>query len=83
MTKVGKAITTLPKNLEAHKVVNKIYEQRIHMIETGKGVDWALAEALAFGTLLDEGFHVRLSGQDVERGTFSHRHAVIIDQETE
>lgn len=50
------------------------------MIETGDGVDWATAEALAFGTLLVEGNHVRLSGQDVERGTFSHRHAVVHDQ---
>jgi len=52
------------------------------MFETGKDIDWATAEALAFGTLLLEGFHVRLSGQDVERGTFSHRHAVLHDQIT-
>ncbi|KAC9910471.1 hypothetical protein E3N88_45099 [Mikania micrantha] len=52
------------------------------MIETGEGVDWAVAEALAFATLLVEGNHVRLSGQDVERGTFSHRHSVVHDQET-
>uniref|UniRef100_A0A803N5S3 Transketolase-like pyrimidine-binding domain-containing protein n=1 Tax=Chenopodium quinoa TaxID=63459 RepID=A0A803N5S3_CHEQI len=80
---VGNAISTLPKNLNAHKVVKKIYEQRLQMVETGQGVDWAFAEALAFGTLLEEGIHVRISGQDVERGTFSHRHAVIVDQETE
>ena len=47
---------------------------------TGEGVDWALAEQLAFGTLMREGNHVRLSGQDVERGTFSHRHAIVHDQ---
>jgi 2-oxoglutarate dehydrogenase E1 component len=51
-------------------------------IESGENVDFALAEALAFGTLLQEGFNVRFSGQDVERGTFSHRHAVIVDQKT-
>ncbi|KAL2896987.1 2-oxoglutarate dehydrogenase mitochondrial [Bienertia sinuspersici] len=79
---VGKAISTLPMNLNVHKVVKKIYQQRSQMIETGEGVDWAVAEALAFGTLLVEGFHVRFTGQDVERGTFSHRHAAIVDQET-
>ena len=52
------------------------------MIESGEGIDWAVAEALAFATLIVEGNHVRLSGQDVERGTFSHRHAVLHDQET-
>lgn len=80
---VGKAITKLPEHLKAHKVVKKIYEQRSQMIETGHGMDWAFAEALAFGSLLCEEIHVRLTGQDVERGTFSHRHAVVIDQETE
>lgn len=49
----------------------------------GQGIDWATAEALAFGSLLAEGTHVRLSGQDVERGTFSHRHAVLHDQKNE
>jgi 2-oxoglutarate dehydrogenase E1 component len=49
-------------------------------VESGKGLDWALGEAMAFGTLVKEGVHVRISGQDVERGTFSHRHAVLHDQ---
>ena len=53
------------------------------MIETGEGIDWATGEALAFGTLLVEGTPVRLSGQDSGRGTFSQRHAVLVDQETE
>ena len=53
------------------------------MIETGQDLDWAMGEALAFGTLVDEGSRVRLSGQDCERGTFSQRHSVLIDQETE
>ena len=65
-----------------HRVVKRVYDARAKMIETGEGVDWAMAEALAFGTLLEEGNHVRLSGQDVERGTFSHRHALIHDQNT-
>lgn len=50
-------------------------------IQTGKGIDWGTAEALAFASLLQEGYHVRLSGQDVERGTFSHRHAHVFYQD--
>ncbi|MEW5306228.1 MAG: hypothetical protein WDW36_008709 [Sanguina aurantia] len=79
---VGVAITDLPTTFTAHKQIKKVYEQRRAMIETGQGIDWAMAEALAFATLLSEGNHVRLSGQDVERGTFSHRHAVVADQNT-
>ncbi|KAH7444890.1 hypothetical protein KP509_02G096100 [Ceratopteris richardii] len=79
---LGKAITTLPSEFSFHRTIKRVYDARAQMIETGHGVDWATAEALAFGTLLIEGNHVRLSGQDVERGTFSHRHAVIHDQKT-
>ncbi|KAJ0524602.1 putative oxoglutarate dehydrogenase (succinyl-transferring) [Helianthus annuus] len=79
---VGKAIATLPENFKPHRAVKKIFADRLKMIETGEGVDWAVGEALAFATLLVEGNHVRLSGQDVERGTFSHRHSVVHDQET-
>ncbi|GMN57272.1 hypothetical protein TIFTF001_026374 [Ficus carica] len=79
---VGKAITSLPDNFKPHSTVKRAYLQRAQMIETGEGIDWALAEALAFATLVVEGNHVRLSGQDVERGTFSHRHSVLHDQET-
>eukprot|EP00775_Hariotina_reticulata_P006514 gene6515-6741_t len=79
---VGKAITALPEHFTPHRQIKKVYEQRRQMIETGQEVDWATAEALAFATLLSEGNHVRLSGQDVERGTFSHRHAVLHDQNT-
>ena len=62
--------------------LTQVYELRSKMFDTGDGVDWATAEALAFGTLMLEGNHVRLSGQDVERGTFGHRHAVVHDQKT-
>ncbi|KAJ7547681.1 hypothetical protein O6H91_08G098300 [Diphasiastrum complanatum] len=79
---VGQSITTLPPTFTPHKAIKRIYDQRKQMIETGEGVDWATAEALAFATLLVEGNHVRLSGQDVERGTFSHRHSVVHDQKT-
>jgi len=80
LEKVGGAITTLPETFTPHRMVGKIYQQRNDMITSGKQVDWALAEQLAWGTLLLEGNHVRISGQDVERGTFSHRHCVVHDQ---
>ncbi|KAF5742660.1 putative 2-oxoglutarate dehydrogenase [Tripterygium wilfordii] len=79
---VGKAITMVPDGFKPHKQVKKIYDERARMIENGEGIDWGMGEALAFATLLVEGNHVRLSGQDVERGTFSHRHAILHDQET-
>ncbi|GAA0152658.1 dehydrogenase [Lithospermum erythrorhizon] len=79
---VGKIITMLPETFKPHRALKKIFTDRAKMIETGEGIDWAVGEALAFATLLVEGNHVRLSGQDVERGTFSHRHSVVHDQET-
>jgi 2-oxoglutarate dehydrogenase E1 component len=80
---VGRRITTIPVDFNAHKTVQRLIERRREMVETGEGLDWAMAEQLAMGTLLQEGFPVRLSGQDVERGTFSQRHSVLIDQESE
>ena len=80
---VGRRITTLPQDFKAHRTIERLVERRREMIETGEGIDWAMAEHLAFGTLLKEHFPVRLSGQDVERGTFSQRHSVLFDQETE
>ncbi len=83
LKRIGKATTRLPDDLNVHRTLEKIIARRAGMIKKGEGIDWAMAESLAFGTLLDEGFPVRLAGQDVERGTFSHRHAVIVDQQTE
>jgi len=77
--KIGVKVNTLPANLEVHPTIKKIFEQRLKSVEEGKNIDYATAEALAFATLIDEGFSVRLSGQDVERGTFSHRHCVLND----
>jgi len=77
---MGQSLTTLPADLKPHKKVKEIYTQRAKMVEDGNGIDWALAEQLAWASLLVEGNHVRISGQDVERGTFSHRHAVVHDQ---
>lgn len=77
---IGKQICTIPEDFDAHKMIRKIYEARLKSIEDGVGIDWGTAEALAFATLIDEDFHVRISGQDVERGTFSHRHSVLHSQ---
>lgn len=72
-----------PKGFTLHRNLKRILANRKKSVDEGKNIDWATAEALAFGSLVDEGYHVRVSGQDVERGTFSQRHAVLHDQETE
>ena len=71
---IGDKIAVLPE-ANFHNAIKKIYAARYKAIKEGKGIDWGTAEALAFASLIEEGHHVRLSGQDVERGTFSHRHA--------
>ena len=80
---IGSKITSYPESLNIHKTLARIFSNRKNMITTGKGIDWATAEALAFGSLLEEGYPVRLVGQDSIRGTFSHRHSALVDQETE
>jgi 2-oxoglutarate dehydrogenase E1 component len=80
---IGRTITTVPDDLSIHKTLGRVIDGRRQMFETGEGFDWATAETLAFGSLVTEGFGVRLSGQDSGRGTFSQRHAIWIDQETE
>ncbi|MEF3046865.1 2-oxoglutarate dehydrogenase E1 component [Pseudotabrizicola sp. L79] len=83
LAEVGSALTRAPENFDLHKTVGRLLENKAKMFETGKGFDWATAEALAFGSLLTEGFPVRLSGQDCTRGTFSQRHSGLIDQSSE
>ena len=80
---LGEKLTTLPAQFNVHRTISRILENRRKAIETGEGLDWSTAESLAFASLLDDGHPVRLSGQDSERGTFSQRHSVLIDQETE
>ncbi len=80
---IGEKITQVPKNLKLHKTVTRLMDNKKSMILSGKNIDWATAEALAFGSLLIEGFPVRLSGQDCTRGTFSQRHSALVDQESE
>jgi 2-oxoglutarate dehydrogenase E1 component len=82
LREVGRTLTTIPSELDPHKTLVRIIDAKRQMFESGEGFDWATAEALAFGTLVKEGFGVRLSGQDSGRGTFSHRHAVWVDQKT-
>jgi len=81
LLEIGKKISTIPKNFSVHKTLKKIFDQRLQIFEDKKKVDWSTAESLAFGTLLTEGFSVRLSGQDSGRGTFSQRHAVLRNQD--
>jgi len=80
--KAGEKICNLPANLNSHSTIKRLFEAKKKMFETGKGFDWATAESLAFGTLLLEGYPVRFVGQDSSRGTFSQRHAGVLDQDT-
>ena len=73
----------MPDGFKLHKSLERIMNTRRKTVEEGRDMDFATTEAMAFGTLLKEGYHVRLSGQDVQRGTFSHRHALVHDQITQ
>jgi len=77
---IGETLTTVPAEVTIHKTLQRILDAKREMFASGAGLDWATAEALAFGTLAAEGFNIRLSGQDSGRGTFSQRHAVWVDQ---
>jgi 2-oxoglutarate dehydrogenase E1 component len=83
LKEMGKKLSTIPDGFKAHKTIQRFMDNRANMIETGEGIDWAMGEALAFGSLCLDGHKIRLSGQDCERGTFSQRHSVLYDQETE
>ncbi len=80
LRRVGKILTETPPDFAMHKTLTRVIAARAHAIEAGQGIDWATAESLAFATLLQDGYGVRLSGQDSGRGTFSQRHAVWVDQ---
>ena len=83
LKKIGKASVALPEGFNLHSRLNRHIKQRLQSLEEGKDINWATAEALAFGSILAEGKHIRLSGEDVQRGTFSQRHAALVDQKTE
>lgn len=83
LVSIGVALSKVPENFHLHPKLQRFLEVREQMVMEGHPIDWSMAEALAFGSLLNEGHLVRLSGQDSGRGTFSQRHAVLRDQETE
>ncbi|KAL5522783.1 hypothetical protein ACEPAG_8801 [Sanghuangporus baumii] len=80
---IGRASVQIPESFEIHPRLKRHINARLKSLELGTGIDWATAEALAFGSLLLDGYNVRISGQDVGRGTFSQRHAMLVDQLTE
>jgi 2-oxoglutarate dehydrogenase E1 component len=83
LREVGHSLVTVPEGFQLNRKIARQLEAKRAALDLGEGIDWGTAEALAIGTLCAEGTHVRLSGQDSGRGTFSHRHAVLVDQETE
>lgn len=83
LKRVGEILTTLPEGQPFLKKIQKLFGERNQMLKEGASLDWAMGELLAYATLLAEGHTVRLSGQDVERGTFSHRHAVVKLEDSE
>ncbi len=82
IAEIRDVITIIPDDLPVHKTLTRVIDARREALTKGEGIDWATAEALAFGTLLQEGYGIRLSGQDSGRGTFSQRHAVWVNQDT-
>jgi len=83
LKEIGRKLTEVPQDFEVHKTIGRFLETRRKMIDSGEGIDWSTAEALAFGSIMLDGNPVRLSGQDSERGTFSQRHSVLYDQRDE
>ncbi|MBO9450952.1 2-oxoglutarate dehydrogenase E1 component [Tropicibacter sp. R16_0] len=83
LAEVGASLSRVPDGFPMHKTVGRLLDAKKKMFDSGEGFDWATGEALAFGSLLTEGYPVRLSGQDATRGTFSQRHSGIVNQETE
>lgn len=79
---LGRGMHSVPEGFSVHRRLRRILDRRLEAVETGKGIDWATAELLAFASLLREGIPIRLSGQDSRRGTFSQRHSVLVDTET-
>jgi 2-oxoglutarate dehydrogenase E1 component len=80
---IAKVVSTVPENVKFVRKAERILKGREKMVFESNQLDWGMAETLAYGSLMEEGFNVRISGQDVERGTFSHRHAILRDENSE
>ncbi|MFT4576683.1 MAG: 2-oxoglutarate dehydrogenase E1 component [Polaribacter sp.] len=80
---IAKIVSTTPEGVQFVKKAERILKGRDKMVFENNSLDWGMAETLAYGSLMEEGFNVRISGQDVERGTFSHRHAILRDENSE
>lgn len=83
LRQINQIINTLPIGKIFYRKTKKLFEQRLKMVQENNIIDWSIAELLSYASLLDEGYHVRLSGEDVERGTFSHRHGLITSEDEE
>lgn len=83
LREIGQILTDYPDGFNIHRTLKRILDNKARLLDEGEGIDWATAEALAFGTMIREGHRIRLSGQDCKRGTFSQRHSVFVDQKTE
>jgi 2-oxoglutarate dehydrogenase E1 component len=82
LRELGTKLNTIPPSFNLHPKLGRFFEARAKALQEGKGIDWGNGEALAYASLVAEGHAVRLSGQDAERGTFTHRHSVLNDSET-
>ena len=80
---LGRELTKVPEGFNLNRKIDRLLKAKLEMMESGEGLDWAMGEALGFASLLNENTPIRLTGQDSQRGTFSHRHSVLIDQTTE
>jgi 2-oxoglutarate dehydrogenase E1 component len=83
LLKLGRSIATLPKDKVFLSKIDRLFKERLKMVEETKTFDWAMGELMAYGSIVNDGKRVRISGQDVERGTFSHRHAVVVVEDSE
>lgn len=83
LTEIGRKVLDIPKNVRVFSKIRKLYDGQKQKFVRDKIADWAIAEILAYGSILQDGISIRIAGQDVVRGTFSHRHAVLLNEETE